>query len=149
MSFKTYYRIDANDPPSIEDISRAWSQEHKCVRTDVGVRMDSGATYQANLRLSDLMKFREYRWDAKNNRGYDNEKWTEFVSSIKNEGLREPVMLMFGRDCKVRLGEGNHRIAALKQIIDEAGIKKVGYENVVVPTSFIFWENCSYGIEVK
>ncbi len=149
MNFKTYYRIDANDPPSIEDISRAWASEFRCVRTDGGVRMDSVETYQANIPLSDLMRFREYKWDSKNNRGYEDGKWTEFVDSIKKEGLNEPVMLVFGRDGKVKLGEGNHRVAALKQIIDESGIKKVGYENVVVPTRFIFWEMCSNGIEVK
>jgi len=53
----------------------------------------------------------------------ERENINRLKKEILEEGLRVPLMLEAGRDGTVHLGEGNHRLIALKEL---------GYENVPV-----------------
>lgn len=53
---------------------------------------------------------------------YSDERMAELVEDIRQNGLREPIMILIGQeDRRVQIGEGNHRLFAAKL----AGLTKI------------------------
>ena len=80
----------------------------------------------------ELTKFREY--DKENLRAVqrDDGSFEELKADIKENGIKEELIIFFGRNGNVYIGEGNHR----HQIALELGIDKI-------PVRFVFWRNVS------
>jgi hypothetical protein len=124
--FKTYYRIDRNDPPSIEQILNCWVKNRAAIY-DSNVNHLRPALYQT----SDLTPYREYP------RGYlrnqpETQRYQDLKKDIEENGYQDPIIVMFGENGVVKIGEGNHR----HEIALELGIEKI-------PVRFIFWQNVS------
>lgn len=50
-------------------------------------------------------------------REYDRTPSPELVDSIRQHGIREPLIMIYGQQSgKLQLGEGNHRLAAAQQL---------------------------------
>jgi len=124
--FKVYYRIDRNDPPSIEQILNCWVKNGAAIY-DSNVNHLRPALYQTG----DLTPYREYP------RGYlrnqpETQRYQDLKKDIEENGFQEPIIVMFGKNGVVKIGEGNHR----HEIGLELGIEKI-------PVRFIFWQNVS------
>ena len=120
---KYYYTIDPNDPPPIEQILNAWVKDHKKI-------YDPDGEYHAIYPLQDLLPYREYDWSKTNHRGSQKE-WDLLKKSLaKGYDNNNPILLQIGANGKVKVGEGNHRIA----LAQELGIKDI-------PVFFTFVKN--------
>ena len=125
---KAYYRIDNKNPPSIEQILDCWVESRGYVY-DSNVNTRKPAYYSTE----ELVPFREYKKE-KLRRIHDSEEYQELKSNIQENGIREPIMIEFGKNGIAKIGEGNHR----HQIAMELGIE-------VVPVRFIFQEKVTKG----
>jgi len=128
-----YYKIDRNNPPTIEQISKCW------VRND-------GRIYDSNVNIrkpayystEELSPFRE--WDKSNLRRLkpgSKLSYDKLKADIEQNGIQEPLMIYIGLDGRVKIGEGNHR----HQIAIELGLQKI-------PVRFIFARRASGGVVV-
>ena len=120
--WKTYYNIDdPQNPPSIEEISRRWVEnlEHPY---DSSINWRRPAMYDPK----DLVPYREF--DRSRLRG--GEKYLQGLKQdIIENGIREPIIIVFGKNGITKMGEGNHR----HEIAMELGIPKV-------PVRYMFYE---------
>jgi len=124
--FNAYYRIDRNDPPSIEQILNCWVKNGGAIY-DSNVNHLRPALYQP----SDLTPYREYP------RGYlrnqpETQRYQDLKKDIEENGFQDPIIVTFGKNGVVKISEGNHR----HEIGLELGIEKI-------PVRFIFWQNVS------
>ena len=104
-----YYDVDRDNPPTIEEIAKCYALNPALYNTE------------------ELTKFREY---DKEDLRRDDASFEELKTDIKENGIKEELIIFFGRNGKVHIGEGNHR----HQIALELGIDKI-------PVRFIFWRN--------
>ena len=111
---KVYYAIDPTNPPSIPDVAAAW--RHGVLAGDVsGVQ----AYYPLLTILRDVP---------------GSDRFERLVTQIARNGITEPVMLEIARSTgEVRVGEGNHRLAALLTLFPPG--QRSG---VMVPVRFYF-----------
>ena len=122
--FKTYYRIDRNNPPRLEDILNCWVN-------------NSGYIYDSNVNdakpafynTEELAPYREWDKDMLRNPVY-SEQYKKLKKDIEENGIKQPIIITFGRNNKMKVSEGNHR----HQIALELGLKNV-------PVRFVFYEN--------
>jgi len=56
--------------------------------------------------------------------GYGTAKWNAFVQDVKQNGVKEPIIIFKEKDGKVHISEGNHRVRAAV----EAGLKDIPVE---------------------
>lgn len=120
-----YYDVDRDNPPTIEEIAKCYILND----AKVSERSVSGLN-PALYDTEELIKFREY--DKENLRALnpDDGSYDELKADIKENGIKEEIIIFFGRNGKVNIGEGNHR----HQIALELGMDKI-------PVRFIFWRN--------
>ena len=122
-----YYDVDRDNPPTIEQIAKCY------VLNDAKVteRSVSGLN-PALYNTEELTKFREY--DKENLRAVqrDDGSFEKLKADIKENGIKEELIIFFGRNGNVYIGEGNHR----HQVALELGIDKI-------PVRFVFWRNVS------
>jgi len=117
-----YYDVDRDNPPTIEEIAKCYVLNNAKV-TERSVSGLKPALYDTE----ELTKFREY---DKEDLRRDDASFEELKADIKENGIKEELIIFFGRNGKVHIGEGNHR----HQIALELGIDKI-------PVRFIFWRN--------
>jgi hypothetical protein len=129
-----YYDVDRDNPPTIEEIAKCYTLNNAKV-TERSVSGLNPALYNTE----ELTKFREY---DKEDLRRDDASFEELKADIKENGIKEELIIFFGRNGKVHIGEGNHR----HQIALELGIDKI-------PVRFIFWRsvegNSPYGKAYK
>ena len=117
---KAYYTINKNNPPSIEQLLKCWVENR-------------GTIMESNVDSSDpvyypteeLAPYREYVKDRL--RRIKTGKYEELRADIKENGIREPLLIQFGSNGVAKIGEGNHR----HQIAQELGLEQV-------PVYFLF-----------
>lgn len=122
--FTTYYEIDPDDRPSLRAISDAWSRGVKPYDADVNgywpLRELMRVAKPGNF-LRDMPGTKEFR---------------DLVASIRRDGVLEPLIVIFDRVGEIRVGEGNHRIAALLEIYP------TGHrDGIMVPLRLIFHDS--------
>lgn len=116
--FVDYYRLKPRTP--IKEIVRRWVE-------------DVEKPYDPHVKLYPLREVwphREYSWSAKENReGPD--QWSAILDFLSRKGWdpNEPAIMIVGSDGSTKLGEGNHRLAASREL----GIRQI-------PMRFIFVE---------
>jgi hypothetical protein len=120
--YKVYYDIDRNDPPSIKNILDCWVENYGAANVN--------SRKPAFYNTEDLTPYREYAGDK-----LRNPPGTKRYKDLKDEiiaenGIKDPLIIFFGQNGVVKIGEGNHR----HEIALELGMPKV-------PVRFIFWEN--------
>ena len=120
-----YYSMDRDNPPTIEKIAKCYALNDAKVY-ESSVSRITPALYN----VEELTKFREY--DKQNLRAItrDDGSYDELKADIEKNGIGEELIIFFGRNGKVKIGEGNHR----HQIALELGIEKI-------PVRFEFWRN--------
>ena len=111
--FKQYYSIDNNNPPKLEAISKCWKDENSVVYED-NVSRETPAFYP----VDEITPYREYK---KGELRRDKEEFEDLKNQIQKEGIKNPITIIFGKDGKMKVGEGNHR----HQIALELGMKKI------------------------
>jgi len=130
--FKTYYKIDRNSPPRIEDILSCWAK-------NAGHIYDSNVNHMkpAIYPTEELIPFREYTQDQLRNQ-VDSERYQELKDNMEAEGIEEPLIVYLGKNGVAKIGEGNHR----HEIALELGMPEV-------PVRFIFWKNVHLSEDAK
>ena len=127
-----YYRIDRNNPPTIEQISRCWVNNEGHI-SDGNINAYKPAYYSTE----ELTPFREYakerlRRATSARLDPDDNRYEELKADIKQNGIEDSIIIFIGLNGKAKIGEGNHR----HQIALELGLEKV-------PVRFIFQRNVS------
>ena len=123
--WKVYYSIkDRLNPPSIDDILNCWVENSGYVY-DSNVNWQKPALYDP----ADLVPYREYGPDRLRN-SIGSERYEELKADIKENGIKDPLIIFFGRNGVAKIGEGNHR----HEIAMALGLPKV-------PVRFVFWKN--------
>lgn len=86
-----------------------------------------------------LMKHREYKWHSRRTRGEETsasgkptEHWSELEKSIKEKGWTDnPAHVMVDKRGKIKVGEGNHRLAVAKSLgVTHVPVRYHPYQNV-------------------
>lgn len=121
---KLYYDIDVNDPPSIPAISLAWQQNVRA--RDVG---GAHGFYPLLYVLKQVKAGNFLR------HGPGDPYFESLVEDVRNNGIKEPIMVEVDRFGNVALGEGHHRLAALLTIC-----RPYHRGGVLVPVRFWFRE---------
>jgi len=125
-----YYKIDRNNPPTIEQISDCWVNNEGYIY-DSNVNAMKPALYSTE----ELSPFREYTKEKLRRLKPDSKlSYDELKADIEQNGIKEPLMIFIGLDGRVKIGEGNHR----HQIALELGLEKT-------PVRFIFARRASGG----
>jgi len=124
--YKVYYDVDRFDPPPIENILNCWVENYGQVY-DSSVNSRAPAFYNTE----DLTPYREYTKDRLRNPP-GSERYEKLKADIAENGMKEPLIVYFGENGVVKIGEGNHR----HEIAMDLGIPKV-------PVRFVFWRNVS------
>jgi len=119
--FKSYYDIDPQNPPPVQDIIDTWSKNHAQIY-DSCINSRNPAWYDTK----DLTQFREYQAYELRNPTY-TDRYQELADSIRQNGIRDPIIIEIGANGRAKIGEGNHR----HQIALQLGLKKV-------PVRFLF-----------
>lgn len=128
---------------SVEQVTELWVHEHD-------------QAYDAHIHgwysVRDLWHFREYTWTRSTARAgvalVDGEyvdmpgpeKWDAIKADMQENGWRkdqQPVILEIGKNGRVKVGEGNHRLAIAREI----GMRKV-------PVRFWFKQRVDGGEQV-
>jgi len=121
---RVYYAIDRFNPPPVEDLLECWMENSGYVR-DSSVNWKKPAFY----KTEDLIPHREYkRHQLMNKPG--TERYEELKADIEENGIKETLIIYFGKNGGVKIGEGNHR----HEIALDLGIPEV-------PVRFVFWQN--------
>jgi len=118
-----YYDADRDNPPTIEEIAKCYVLNDAKV-SDRSVSGLNPALYDTE----ELIKFREYDKENLRHLNPDDGFYDELKADIKENGFKEELIIFFGRNGKVKIGEGNHR----HQIALDLGIEKI-------PVRFVFW----------
>ena len=120
-----YYDIDRDNPPTIQQIAKCYALNNAKI-TERSVSMLRPVLYN----VKELTPFREY--DKQNLRAItrDDGSYDELKADIEKNGIGEELIIFFGLNGKVKIGEGNHR----HQIALELGIEKI-------PVRFEFWRS--------
>jgi len=129
---KTYYKIDRNNPPRIEDILSCWAK-------NAGHIYDSNVNHMkpAIYPTEELIPFREYTQDQLRNQ-VDSERYQELKDNMEAEGIKEPLIVYLGKNGVAKIGEGNHRHEIALEL-----------EMPEVPVRFIFWEKVYLSEDAK
>lgn len=95
---------------SIEEVARRWADD------DIWEKAYD-ARVHAWYPIGRVLPYREYRWTREDARR-SPEEWDELKEAMASEGWDEnqPVFMLVGRDGKVQVGEGNHRLAIAKEL---------------------------------
>ena len=117
---KTYYTIDRNNHPYIEQILNCWSESRGTIG-DSNINNHKPAYYPTE----EITPYREY---AKERLRRNTKEYEELKADIEKNGIREPLFIELGLNGKAKVGEGNHR----HQIALELGLERV-------PVAFVFW----------
>jgi len=119
-----YYRIDPNNPPSVNKVLSRW-----VIEGDKAYDEFVHGWYS----VDDLWPYREYTWAREDSRR-SPEEWDELKQSLEDSGWSEndPLLMMVGENGKAKVGEGNHRLAVARGL----GLDKV-------PVRFEFWKSVS------
>jgi hypothetical protein len=100
-----YYKI----PPgmSIREVSKKWMAGEKAYD-------DSMPVWYA---AEEVWPFREYTWSATNARN-SPEEFETIRAKLKAEGWKPemPAHVALGKDGKIKVGEGNHRLAIAREL---------------------------------
>ena len=128
-----YYKIDRNNPPTIEQISNCWVKNEGYIY-DSNVNIMKPAYYPTE----ELTPFREWGKDKLRRLRPDSKlSYDELKADIEQNGIKEPLIVFVGLDGRVKIGEGNHR----HQIAIELGLEKT-------PVRFIFNRKVIRGVMV-
>jgi len=122
--WKVYYDIDGNNPPPIEHILKCWVENNAYVK-DSSINNQTPAYYSPE----ELVPYREYERDRLRS-DVGGKYFHELKKSIAEEGIREPLIIFFGKNGLAKIGEGNHR----HEIAMSLGLSRI-------PVRFIFWQN--------
>ena len=123
QGFKSYYRIeDRENPPSIESILDCWANKNAQVN-DSSVNIMRPAMYPT----MELVEYREYKREELRN-GPGTPRYQELTNKISEEGIADPIIIFFGKNKGIKIGEGNHR----HEIAMDLGLEKV-------PVRYVFW----------
>ena len=117
---KAYYTINKNNPPSIEQLLKCWVENRGTIMEN---NVDSSDPVY--YPTEELAPYREYVKDRL--RRIKTGKYEELRADIKENGIREPLLIQFGSNGVAKIGEGNHR----HQIAQELGLEQV-------PVYFLF-----------
>ena len=117
---KAYYTINKNNPPSIEQLLKCWVENRGTIMEN---NVDSSDPVY--YPTEELAPYREYVKDRL--RRIKTGKYEELKADIKENGIREPLLIQFGSNGVAKIGEGNHR----HQIAQELGLEQV-------PVYFLF-----------
>ena len=113
--FKGYYKIDRQNPPRLEDLLKCWVKNTMQVY-DSNVNHSKPAFYP----VKEIAPYREWRAEQLRN-PLNSEEYKELKREIKKDGIKEPIIIQFGQNGKMKVGEGNHR----HQIATELNIDKI------------------------
>jgi len=101
--YPTYYNIDRDNPPSIEQILNCW------VKNDAAIYSYSvNADKPVNYKTSELAPHREFPRQYLRNPP-ETDYYKELSNYIKENGFPEPIILTLGQNGVVKISEGNHR----------------------------------------
>jgi ParB-like chromosome segregation protein Spo0J len=90
---------------------------------------------------SEVDKYKEYDRRAVQHPGRDTDTINKLKEDISKNGITEPLILKYGvEDGKAHLWEGNHRLAAAKEL----GLKEVPVRVVTSPKT-----EGSFGVKVS
>jgi len=113
--FKGYYQIDRQNPPRLEDLLNCWAKNTMQVY-DSNVNHRKPAFYPTK----EITPYREWRAEQLRN-PINSEEYKELKREIKKDGIKEPIIIQFGQNGKMKVSEGNHR----HQIATELNIDKI------------------------
>ena len=65
--------------------------------------------------MEELIPYKEYTRSREYNKGGPDE-WDSLKESIETEGIKDPLVLFFGRNGVAKIGEGNHRLAVAQEL---------------------------------
>ena len=123
------YDYNASNPPSLSEILRRWVKD--------GSKPREGKIIY--YPLDEVYSIREYGWSDDIRRMSDKD-WHDLILSMKKGGWdnRYPAILQFGKNNKMKVGEGNHRLAVAKLL-----------EIRVVPVKFQFYNSVDIDLRLK
>lgn len=120
-----YYRYTPG--MSLEEVGRRWAQENNKA-------YDGVFYFPPNV----LWKYREYdrRYEPKGAQEYSDRVIREVTESLGEKGWspEEPCWIIFGKNGRAKIGEGNHRLVAARSL----GLREV-------PTRFLFYQEVRGG----
>lgn len=96
-----YYHINANNPPPIEALLYRWVKDGEKLFDE---------EIHAYYSVSDLLPWREFV-RSRNNTNLSPEQYDSSKEDIAENGIRNPLQILLGRNGKAKIGEGNHRLA--------------------------------------
>ena len=135
---KTYYVIDPKDPPSIKEVIKKWQENEE--KAEEEEKQPDGRYYHARYSVNEIQPYLEYHWSREKGRNLP-EEWDEIKKSIEEEGLKSPIIIQIGKLGGAKVGEGNHRVAIIKQIIKEKFPEQwhAAYKMPSIPVRFAFY----------
>ncbi len=125
-----YYKFDAENPPSIEEVTKRWAKDNDKPNNWSGLTID--------YPLEEVWQYREYSRSPMGDSNLTKEEWAALNKSLKEKGWdrEQPLMLLVGKNGVSKVGEGNHRLWVAKQL----GLKNI-------PVRFGgFWKNVERGV---
>lgn len=121
-----YYAMNPDAPLSIREVATRWAKDGDKAHD---ARNDASVFWYP---IEDVLPFREYLWSRNDARrgsaGWDDlvasmrtHGWTTESDEYRTKGSIDPAHVIVGRNGKVKVGEGNHRLAVARQL----GLKRV------------------------
>lgn len=95
-----YYEVDPRDPPSIAQVAEAYTRNVKARE-----RSEYNASYPLREVLASTRPGNFLRYP-------NTPEFRKLVASMRKRGFTQGIMLEFDRKGNVKVGEGNHRMAA-------------------------------------
>jgi hypothetical protein len=139
-----YYSLDKDNPLSIKEVHDKWVENgDKAYDADDGIH-----AYYPIKELILVPKGNELRNTP------DSLKYKEMWNDILQNGIKEPIIIMLGKNGKKKIGEGNHRVHIVNSIINQILIMmdqtystskkyiilKTAYDKLnKMPVRFNFW----------
>jgi hypothetical protein len=127
-----YYAMTVQNPLSIAEVAKRWAKESDKA-------YDAPKPHVFWYPIDEVLKYREYDWSRTRARR-DPEEWDALKEDMRESGWTapsssrekypgtiDPAHIQVGKNGKVKVGEGNHRLAIAKEL----GIK-------LVPVQFHF-----------
>lgn len=128
---KNYYHIDPNNPPTIKEIVKWWSEDDK-------KPYDPDSSYHLHLPVKLLYDVREVDRAKHEMRAMDGEEWELTKQSLrKKKWLPEfPAILAVGKDGCLYLAGGNHRATLAHKIgLNKAPVRLIFRQTACERTS--------------
>jgi hypothetical protein len=123
--WKVYYSLDPLDPPTIREVAEQWAWGRVAARDSREHARYSLRSILESARPGNFLRV----WKSHES---ERRRWREFVGQVRVRGITTPLSLDVYADGSVRVGEGQHRVAALLEIFPPGQRSQV-----MVPV--VFW----------